>query len=130
MFCFNRRVDRSLAEKLNAMFVELVFAPGYDDDALEILEQKPNVRLLDNRERRRVPVTEQDVKRVRGGLLVQDRDTGLELREEMQVMTRAQAERGGVGRAAVRDAGVQARALERDRAGQRRRAPWASAPAR
>jgi phosphoribosylaminoimidazolecarboxamide formyltransferase/IMP cyclohydrolase len=35
-----------------------------------------------------VPVTEQDFKRVRGGLLVQDRDTGLELREEMQVMTR------------------------------------------
>jgi phosphoribosylaminoimidazolecarboxamide formyltransferase/IMP cyclohydrolase len=34
-----------------------------------------------------VPVTEHDVKRVRGGLLVQDRDTGLELREEMQVVT-------------------------------------------
>jgi phosphoribosylaminoimidazolecarboxamide formyltransferase/IMP cyclohydrolase len=88
VFCFNRRVDRVLAEKLNAIFVELVFAPGYDDDALEILTRKPNVRLLDNRERRRVPVTEQDFKRVRGGLLVQDRDTGLELREEMQVMTR------------------------------------------
>src|SRR5918992_1282894 len=87
VFCFNRRVDRGLAEKLHAIFVELVFAPGYDDDALEILEQKPNVRLLDSRERRRVPVTEKDAKRVRGGLLVQDRDTGLELREEMQVMT-------------------------------------------
>jgi phosphoribosylaminoimidazolecarboxamide formyltransferase / IMP cyclohydrolase len=86
-FCFNRRIDRDLAGKLHAMFVELVCAPGYDDDALEILMQKPNVRLLDNRERRRVPVTEQDAKRVRGGLLVQDRDTGLELREEMQVVT-------------------------------------------
>src|ERR671914_866810 len=87
VFCFNRRVERPLAEKLHSIFVELVFAPGYDDDALEILEQKPNVRLLDSRERRRVPVTEKDAKRVRGGLLVQDRDTGLELREEMQVMT-------------------------------------------
>jgi phosphoribosylaminoimidazolecarboxamide formyltransferase / IMP cyclohydrolase len=86
--CFNRRVDRSLAEKLHAIFIELIFAPGYDDDALEVLKQKPNVRLLDNRERRRVPVTEKDAKRVRGGLLVQDFDTGLELREEMQVMTR------------------------------------------
>ena len=86
--CFNRRVDRSLAEKLNAIFVELVFAPGYDDDALEILTQKPNVRLLDNRERRLVPVTEKDAKQVRGGLLVQDFDTELELREDMQVMTR------------------------------------------
>ena len=32
-------------------------------------------------------MTEQDLKRVRGGVLVQDRDTGLELREEMQVVT-------------------------------------------
>src|ERR671915_619026 len=87
VFCFNRSVERPLAEKLHSIFVELVFAPGYDDDALEVLTQKPNVRLLDSRERRRVPVTEQDAKRVRGGLLVQDRDTGLELREEMQVMT-------------------------------------------
>jgi phosphoribosylaminoimidazolecarboxamide formyltransferase / IMP cyclohydrolase len=87
VFCFNRPVDRELATKLHAIFVELVFAPGYDEDALAILQQKPNVRLLENQERRRVPVTEQDVKRVRGGLLVQDRDTGLELREEMQVVT-------------------------------------------
>jgi phosphoribosylaminoimidazolecarboxamide formyltransferase / IMP cyclohydrolase len=87
IFCFNRRVDRELAEKLSAIFVELVFAPGYDDDALEVLKQKPNVRLLDNQERRRVPVTEHDMKRVRGGVLVQDRDTGLELREEMRVVT-------------------------------------------
>src|SRR5215216_2942802 len=57
VFCFNRRVGRELAEKLHAIFVELIFAPGYDDDALEILEQKPNVRLLDNQERRKVPVT-------------------------------------------------------------------------
>jgi phosphoribosylaminoimidazolecarboxamide formyltransferase/IMP cyclohydrolase len=67
--------------------VELIVAPGYDDDAFEVLAQKPNVRLLENQERRRVPVTEHDAKRVRGGLLVQDRDTGLELREEMQVVS-------------------------------------------
>jgi phosphoribosylaminoimidazolecarboxamide formyltransferase/IMP cyclohydrolase len=87
VFCFNRRVDRALAEKLAGMFVEAVFAPGYDDDALELLEEKPNVRLLENQERRTVPVTEHDLKRVRGGLLVQDRDTGLEERETMQVVT-------------------------------------------
>jgi phosphoribosylaminoimidazolecarboxamide formyltransferase/IMP cyclohydrolase len=69
------------------MFVELVCAPAYDEDALEILTRKPNVRILEDAERRRPPVTEQDLKRVRGGLLVQDRDTGLELREEMRVVT-------------------------------------------
>jgi phosphoribosylaminoimidazolecarboxamide formyltransferase/IMP cyclohydrolase len=87
VFCFNRQVDRGLAEKLSEIFVEAVFAPGYDEDALELLTQKPNVRLLENQERRTTPVSEHDFKRVRGGMLVQDRDTGLELREEMEVAT-------------------------------------------
>jgi phosphoribosylaminoimidazolecarboxamide formyltransferase/IMP cyclohydrolase len=108
IFCFNRRVGRALAEKLHAMFVEVVFAPGYDDDALDVLQQKPNVRLLHDQERRRVPVGEHDAKRVRGHA---GRD-------------RTQADRGGVGRAAFRDAGVQARALERRRARPRARHGW------
>lgn len=97
VFCFNRPLDRAVAEKLNAMFVEVVFAPGYDDDALEILKQKPNVRLLHDQERRSVPIGEQDVKRVRGGLLIQDRDTGLELREQMSVPTRRKPTEGEWG---------------------------------
>jgi phosphoribosylaminoimidazolecarboxamide formyltransferase/IMP cyclohydrolase len=87
VYCFNRRVDRELAEKLHQTFVELVFAPGYDDDAVEVLTQKPNIRILDNQERRRVPLGEHDIKRVRGGILVQDRDSESELREEMSVAT-------------------------------------------
>jgi len=69
------------------MFVEVVFAPGYEAEAFAILEQKPNVRVLENQERRRATINEHDYKRVRGGLLVQDRDTGLELREDMTVAT-------------------------------------------
>jgi phosphoribosylaminoimidazolecarboxamide formyltransferase/IMP cyclohydrolase len=87
VYCFNRRVDKDLAEKLHEIFVELVYAPGFDPDALEILEQKPNVRILESEERERTPVSEHDMKRVRGGMLVQERDTGLELREEMRVPT-------------------------------------------
>ena len=87
VFCFNRPVGRALAEKLNAMFVESVFAPGYEEVALPVLEQKPNVRLLENQERRSIPVHEHDIKRVRGGILVQDRDTGMEERELMSVAT-------------------------------------------
>ena len=121
IYCFNRRVDRALAEKLHAQFAEVIFAPGYDEDALEVLEQKPNVRLLESQERRRIPVTEHDVKRVRGGMLVQDRDTGLEEREDDGRGHAAQADRGRVGAAAVRDAGLQARAVECDRAGHRPR---------
>jgi phosphoribosylaminoimidazolecarboxamide formyltransferase/IMP cyclohydrolase len=87
VFCFNRPVDRELAEKLSELFVEAVFAPGYEEDALVLLQGKPNVRLLENQERRTTPVSQHDFKRVRGGMLVQDRDTGLELREEMEVAT-------------------------------------------
>ena len=87
VFCFNRPVDRALAEKLAGMFVESVFAPAYDEDALAVLEEKPDVRLLENQERRTIPISEHDIKRVRGGILVQDRDTGLEDREVMEVAT-------------------------------------------
>ena len=97
VMCFNRKVDRPLAEKLNSMFVEIVFAPGFDEDAIEVLEEKPDLRLLENQERRRTPVTEHDVKRVRGGLLVQDRDTGLEQREEMNVVTERKPSEGEWG---------------------------------
>jgi phosphoribosylaminoimidazolecarboxamide formyltransferase/IMP cyclohydrolase len=97
VFCFNRAVDRRLAERLHSMFVEVVFAPRYDEDAFALLEQKPNIRILENRERRRVPVGEHDMKRVRGGLLVQDRDTGLEVREAMRVATRRAPSEGEWG---------------------------------
>src|SRR3954470_24271737 len=85
--CFNREIDVALAMKLNAMFLELVFASSYSEEALEILQSKPNLRLLIDEERRHTPVAEPDLKRVRGGLLVQDRDADLELRDEMQVVT-------------------------------------------
>ena len=48
---------------------------------------KPNMRILEDGERRGVNVAERDIKRVMGGLLVQDRDMGLEDRTEMQVVT-------------------------------------------
>ena len=86
--CFNRKLDRYTAEQVHELFVELVFAPGYDEDALEVLMQKKNIRILDNQERRIWPVTEHDIKRVRGGMLIQDRDQDIELRDEMQVVTK------------------------------------------
>jgi len=87
VYCFNRRIGKELAQRLNDTFVELVFAEGYDEDALDILMQKPNIRILDNQERRRVPLGEHDIRRVRGGLLVQDRDSETETRDEMSVVT-------------------------------------------
>src|SRR3712207_9588397 len=79
----------------------LIFAPGYDEDALEVLQQKKNVRILDNQERRDWPISEHDIKRVRGGILIQDRDQDIELRDEMQVVT--QRKPSEIGRASCRE---------------------------
>jgi phosphoribosylaminoimidazolecarboxamide formyltransferase/IMP cyclohydrolase len=87
VYVFNRKVEADVAQKLHETFVELVFAPGYSDEALEILTQKPNIRILEDQERRTEPIAEHDVRRVRGGLLVQDRDEDLESRDEMRVVT-------------------------------------------
>jgi phosphoribosylaminoimidazolecarboxamide formyltransferase/IMP cyclohydrolase len=83
----NRRVDAEFADALSKQFIEVLLAPGYDDDALELLSAKPNVRLLENGERRGLG-PEIDVKQVKGGLLVQDRDRLHVGRGAMQVATR------------------------------------------
>ncbi|MGH2891362.1 MAG: bifunctional phosphoribosylaminoimidazolecarboxamide formyltransferase/IMP cyclohydrolase [Solirubrobacteraceae bacterium] len=85
--CLNRAVDGELARSLSEQFVEVLFARGYDDEALEVLAQKPNTRILDDRERRTPNMIEPHLRQVVGGLLVQDRDFDLEERGEMQVVT-------------------------------------------
>jgi phosphoribosylaminoimidazolecarboxamide formyltransferase/IMP cyclohydrolase len=83
----NRTVDVALAERLKELFVEVLFAPGYDKDALAILTQKPDIRILLGDERRETNPGELDAKRVVGGMLVQDRDSEVEERDEMTVAT-------------------------------------------
>jgi phosphoribosylaminoimidazolecarboxamide formyltransferase / IMP cyclohydrolase len=85
--CLNRAVDRELAERIVAQFCEVLFAPRFTEDALELLEARPNMRILEDNERRRFNIAERDLKRVMGGLLVQDRDIDLEDRSEMEVVT-------------------------------------------
>ena len=85
--CVNRTVDGPYAERLGEQFAEIIFAPGYTDEALEVLQRKPDMRILEDNERRVTTIAERDVKRVMGGLLVQDRDLDLEDRTEMEVVT-------------------------------------------
>ena len=83
----NRTVDKEFAEVLVKQFCEVVFAPRFTEEALEVLSAKPNMRILEDNERRRLNVAERDLKRVMGGLLVQDRDLDLEDRSAMEVVT-------------------------------------------
>ena len=88
VICLNRRVDRELAEAIAGQFVEVLFARGYDEDALEILETKHNTRILDDRERRTPDMIDPALRQVVGGMLVQDRDYDLEERSEMHVVSK------------------------------------------
>ncbi len=83
----NRAVDRELAEAISQQFVEVLFAQGYEDGALETLARKPNLRILDNRERRTGDVIEPELRQVVGGMLVQDRDSDPEDRGAMRVVS-------------------------------------------
>jgi phosphoribosylaminoimidazolecarboxamide formyltransferase / IMP cyclohydrolase len=81
----NRPVGAGLGSALAERFIDVLFAPDYDDDALAALSHKEAIRILRDRERRGLPRTERDYKRVLGGLLVQDRDADIDDREEMRV---------------------------------------------
>jgi phosphoribosylaminoimidazolecarboxamide formyltransferase/IMP cyclohydrolase len=85
----NRRIDRACAERMNGQFIEVLLAPGYDEDALEVLKGKKNVRLLELADWP-APSREVEVKPVLGGLLVQDRDAVAEGCGQMRAMTEKQ----------------------------------------
>ena len=86
----------------------MLFAPDYEDGALDAWSAKPQTRILADRERRAFPADELDYKRIPGGLLVQDRDWDIETRETMTVVAGSR-HRGAVGQPALRVARVQAR---------------------
>jgi phosphoribosylaminoimidazolecarboxamide formyltransferase/IMP cyclohydrolase len=83
----NREVEAPLAEKLAEQFVEVLFAPGYTDEALAELRRKRNVRILLDGERRACEPGERSYKRVLGGMLVQDSDAEIEDRDNWQLVT-------------------------------------------
>jgi phosphoribosylaminoimidazolecarboxamide formyltransferase/IMP cyclohydrolase len=82
----NREVTGPLGEALAEQFVEVLFAPGYDESALAALTRKASVRVLSDTEQRVLDEDERDYRRVIGGLLVQDRDPRIESREGMEVV--------------------------------------------
>jgi phosphoribosylaminoimidazolecarboxamide formyltransferase/IMP cyclohydrolase len=81
----NRPVSAGLGEALAERFIDVLFAPDYEESAIDVLRRKEAIRILRDRERRGLPRGERDLKRVLGGLLVQDRDWDIDDRETMEV---------------------------------------------
>ena len=80
----NAIVDKATAEEMNKIFFEVVIAPDYDLEALEILGQKKNRIILILKEAK---VKNQQVRTILNGVLVQDKDTKTETAEDMKVVT-------------------------------------------
>ncbi|TZE82546.1 bifunctional phosphoribosylaminoimidazolecarboxamide formyltransferase/IMP cyclohydrolase [Calorimonas adulescens] len=83
---FNRTVTLDVAEKLGELFLEVVIAPDYEDEALKKLKEKKNLRII----KTETMVDRGDsieFKSVRDGLLIQDEDNGLY--SNIQVVTKA-----------------------------------------
>jgi phosphoribosylaminoimidazolecarboxamide formyltransferase/IMP cyclohydrolase len=83
----NRPIDGAFAQELAKQFIEVLLAPGYDAAALEVLQAKKNVRLLELGEWPQ-PSREVEGKPVIGGQLVQTRDVVGETREQMRTMSK------------------------------------------
>jgi phosphoribosylaminoimidazolecarboxamide formyltransferase / IMP cyclohydrolase len=76
VLAFNHEVDAATAEEVAKLFVECIAAPGFDARAKEILAAKKNLRLLELPAGGLEPERELQLKRVLGGMLVQQSDLG------------------------------------------------------
>jgi phosphoribosylaminoimidazolecarboxamide formyltransferase/IMP cyclohydrolase len=80
---FNRIVDEAAARAVIEIFTEVVVAPAYDHDALDVLKGKKNLRVL----RVDQAPTGVEYKQISGGMLVQTRDVHQLKREDLRVVT-------------------------------------------
>lgn len=89
VLAFNRPVDEETAREITSTFVEVVIAPGYDKKALALFKKKGNIRLLDIGPVMRGPRGGFDMKRVVGGMIIQDYDLGkIENVKKLKVVTK------------------------------------------
>ena len=82
----NREIDEEVAKFIDEIFIEVVMAPSYTKKALSILSSKRNIRVLQIPHIEKRDYNSYDIKKVLGGILLQERDTQL-LGAELKVVT-------------------------------------------
>src|SRR5574344_342622 len=83
----NKPIDKTTSEEINKIFFEVIIAPDYDMDALEILSQKKNRIILIQKETK---IPTKQFRSVLNGLLSQDRDTSVETEKDFKQVTTKQ----------------------------------------
>ena len=81
----NRPMDKATAEQIVTTFMEAVIAPSFDEESLDILRTKKNLRLLEIGEK--VPNNDMWIEKVSGGFLVQELDNHVLNAEDVKVVT-------------------------------------------
>ncbi len=82
---FSKEVDSSLAEKLNEIFLEIICAPSFTEEAVQILLKKKNRRLM--RQLKSVRVDKMNYKNIPGGVIVQDADRATLDKDKLEIIT-------------------------------------------
>jgi len=89
IIAFNRTCTRDIAEAISKVFVEIVLAPNFEPEALDIFKKKKNLRVLGIGEFEK-RAAKLEVRNVDGGLLVQDADTKILSKNDLTVVTKNQ----------------------------------------
>ncbi len=88
IIAINGEVDAETAGEINKIFVEIVIAPSYTDEALEILKAKKNIRILELPDIKKKNTSDMlDMKKVAGGLLVQELNCEIMDESELRCVT-------------------------------------------
>ncbi|OJG97138.1 bifunctional purine biosynthesis protein purH [Enterococcus termitis] len=84
----NREVDQQIAEKMHKLFLEIIIAPSFSNEALSILTSKKNLRLMTLDFSKKDQALKNEKVTVLGGLLIQDQDVVKEDAADWQVVTK------------------------------------------
>ncbi len=88
VLAFNRGIDAATAEEVAKLFVECIAAPAFDDRAKFIFAAKKNLRLLELPSNGLEPDRELQLKRILGGMLVQQPDLGEIQENQLRIVTK------------------------------------------
>ena len=80
----NAVIDKATAEEMHKIFFEVVIAPDYDTDALEVLMQKKNRIILIRKEAKTAPM---QFRSLLNGVLVQEKDLSIQTKADLEQMT-------------------------------------------
>lgn len=90
ILCANREIDQDTAQLLSKLFVEVILAPSFSSEALDLLSKKKNLRLLTLEMNQADTKNEWTIQSISGGLLVQERDQQLVEIDQWQCVTKRQ----------------------------------------